>query len=345
MLKPGVAAALAAALLFGSSTPLAKLLMADVNPWLMAGLLYLGSGLGLTLYRLLTRAPRLHLPAAEWPWFASAILAGGIVAPVLLMEGISRMPASAASLLLNAESVLTAMLAWFVFKENVDRRIALGMTVIVLGAIVLSWPAQVVGVGAFLPTLLVLGACLAWGLDNNLTRHVSLSDGAWIASIKGLVAGSVNLLLAFSLGAQLPPWPIVGGALFLGFIAYGISLALFVVGLRHLGTARTGAYFSVAPFFGAALAIPLLGESLTLKLLVAGGFMGLGVWLHLTEEHSHAHEHEEMEHEHEHTHDDHHQHEHAAEMAPGMKHTHLHRHQPMAHAHPHFPDAHHRHKH
>ena len=310
----------------------------------MAGLLYMGSGLGLTLYRLLTRVPRCELPTAEWKWFASAIFAGGIVAPVLLMEGISRMPASGASLLLNAESVFTTLIAWFVFKENVDRRIAVGMVVIVLGAMLLSWPQQV-GLGAFLPSLLVLGACLAWGIDNNLTRHVSLSDATWIASIKGLVAGVVNLTIAFSLGAQLPSGPIVIGALLLGFFAYGISLTLFVIGLRHLGTARTGAYFSVAPFFGAALAIPLLGESLSTRLLLAGGFMGLGVWLHLTEDHDHIHDHEEMEHEHEHTHDEHHQHAHAFELIPGTKHTHVHNHKPMTHVHPHFPDAHHRHRH
>lgn len=344
MLKPGVIATLVAAALFGASTPLSKCLMGGVSPWLLAGLLYLGSGLGLTLYRILTRAPRLHLPTSEWTWFGSAIFAGGIVAPVLLMQGISRMPASGASLLLNAESVFTALLAWFAFKENVDRRIAFGMITIVIGAAVLSWPDQA-DFSASLPALMVLGACLSWALDNNLTRRISLSDGAWIASIKGLVAGIVNLALAFSLGAQWPSWPIVTGALVLGFITYGISLALFIVGLRHLGTARTGAYFSVAPFFGAALAVPLLGESLSAKLLVAGGLMGLGVWLHLTESHEHAHDHEAMEHEHEHTHDDHHQHEHTVAIAADTTHSHVHRHKPIRHLHPHFPDAHHRHNH
>ena len=342
--KPGVIAALTAALLFGGGTPLAKVLMSDASPWLMAGLLYLGSGLGLSLFRLLTRAPRVRLPAAEWPWFAGAIVSGGIVAPLLLMQGLSRMPASGASLLLNAEGVFTALLAWFAFKENFDRRIALGVAAIVLGTVVLSWPEHM-DVGAVLPSLLVLGACLCWGIDNNLTRHVSLSDGAWIASIKGLVAGAVNLALAISLGAQLPAWPTLLGTLLLGFMAYGISLALFVVGLRHLGTARTAAYFSIAPFFGALLAIPLLHETLTGKLLLAGVLMAFGVWLHLTESHGHEHQHEALEHEHEHAHDAHHQHTHEAPVEAGAQHRHEHRHQPVRHWHSHFPDAHHQHRH
>jgi len=245
--QPGVSAALGAALLFGAGTPLAKLLLSTVSPWLLAGLLYLGSGLGLALYRYLSRAHKVQLLPREVPWFAGAIVAGGIVGPLLFLLGLSGMPASDASLLLNAEAVFTALLAWFVFKENFDRRIAMGMIVIVLGAVILSWPDES-RFSAVWPALAVLGACFAWGLDNNLTRKVSLSDASWIASIKGLVAGSVNLALAFVLGATLPPLTNVAGAMVVGFFAYGVSLALFVVGLRHLGTARTAAYFSIAPF-------------------------------------------------------------------------------------------------
>ncbi len=334
----------AAALLFGAGTPLAKWLLDGVDPWLLAGLLYLGSGVGLTLYRRLSHAPAVRLPRNEVPWFGGAILAGGIVGPVLLMIGLTGMPASGASLLLNAESVFTALLAWFAFRENFDRRIALGMLAIVAGAVVLGLPGREARMAGLWPALAVLGACFAWGLDNNLTRKVSLTDATWIASVKGWVSGTVNLGLAFSLGAPMPALPNLAGAMMLGLLAYGVSLALFVVGLRHLGTARTGAYFSVAPFFGALLAV-LMGEPITMPLLVAGALMALGTWLHLTERHEHGHVHEAMEHDHEHVHDEHHQHAHDYPVTPGTRHSHRHRHEPLIHTHPHFPDAHHRHGH
>ena len=339
----GVAAALGAALLFGAGTPLAKWLLNNIDPWLMAGLLYLGSGAGLTLYRHFKRMPAVHLSLKEAPWFAGAILAGGIVGPVLLMKGLTAMPASGASLLLNAESMFTVVLAWFVFKENFDRRIALGMLAILAGAIVLSSPAEA-RISGLWPTLAILGACFAWAIDNNLTRKVSLTDATWIASVKGWVSGVVNLVLAFSLGAPMPATPDVAAAMLVGFFAYGVSLTLFVVGLRHLGTARTGAYFSVAPFFGALLAL-LMGEPLTLPLIIAGSLMATGTWLHLTERHEHVHTHEVIEHHHEHLHDEHHQHAHDYPVPPDTKHSHSHRHEPVTHSHPHFPDTHHQHKH
>ena len=259
------------------------------------------------------------------------------------MFGLTGMPASGASLLLNAEGVFTALLAWFVFKENFDRRIALGMIAILSGAVVLSWPGEAHFAGSW-PELAVLGACFAWGIDNNLTRKVSLSDATWIASVKGLAAGSVNLTLAFIMGATVPPLPNLAGALVVGFFAYGVSLVLFVVGLRHLGTARTGAYFSIAPFIGTELALAM-GEPLTLTLVVAASLMGLGIWLHLTERHNHTHMHQLFEHDHEHIHDEHHQHHHDILVELSTKHRHLHRYTPMTHFHPHFPDAHHQHKH
>ena len=342
-LPAGVGAALLAAALFGAGTPLAKALMGSVSPWMMAGLLYLGSGLGLALLRVIRRAPSVRLESGEWPWLAGAVLAGGVVGPVLLMFGLSGMPASGASLLLNAEGVFTALLAWFAFKENFDRRIALGMGAIVAGAVVLSWPGEA-RFGELWPALAVLGACLAWGLDNNLTRKVSLADATWVAMVKGLAAGTVNLCLALTLGASLPPIGTLAGTAVLGFFAYGISLTLFVKALRHLGTARTGAYFSVAPVFGALLAVLGLDEPVTPALLIASGLMALGVWLHLSERHEHPHAHEAMEHEHEHEHDLHHDHHAPEEVAPA-RHTHRHRHEPMTHTHAHFPDEHHRHPH
>ncbi len=341
--QPGIPAAIGAALLFGTGTPLAKWLLESVDPWLLAGLLYSGSGIGLLLYRRLSHAPAVQLPRREIAWFAGAILAGGIVGPVLLMIGLTGMQASAASLLLNAESVFTALLAWFVFRENFDRRIALGMLAIVAGAVVLSWSGDAHIAGLW-PMLAILGACLAWGIDNNLTRKVSLTDATWIASVKGLVSGGVNLTLALWLGASIPALPQLAGAMLVGLLAYGVSLTMFVVGLRHLGTARTGAYFSIAPFFGALLAV-LMGEPVTSPLLLAGALMALGTWLHLTEYHEHRHIHAELMHDHDHTHDEHHQHEHDSQTTPGSQHRHLHRHEPLTHAHRHFPDAHHQHRH
>jgi drug/metabolite transporter (DMT)-like permease len=346
-LPRGVLAALAAALLFGAGTPLAKLLLAQASPWLLAALLYLGSGVGLWLLRRLRSAAKVRLPSGQAKWLAGAVVAGGVLGPVLLMLGLARMNASSASLLLNAEGVFTALLAWFVFKENFDRRIALGMLAIVAGGLVLAWPGQLDWPG-WQPALYVTGACLAWAIDNNLTRKVSLADASWIAMVKGLVAGSTNLALALLLGAAWPAPTVVLAAAAVGFASYGASLALFVVGLRELGTARTGAYFSVAPFFGAVLAIVLLGEAVTVPLLVAGALMALGVALHLSERHEHRHAHEAMEHAHEHVHgegDLHHDHMHQPPVEPGTRHSHAHRHEPMTHSHPHFPDAHHRHGH
>ncbi|MFG6455267.1 DMT family transporter [Roseateles sp. BYS96W] len=349
--EPGVAAALAAAVLFGASTPLAKPLLAQTGPWLLAALLYLGSGLGLLMARRLRGEPAVILERSERWWLAGAILAGGVVGPVLLMLGLSRLPAADVSLLLNAEGVMTALLAWFAFKENFDRRIALGMLAIVVGSLVLSWPqsGQKAGdLGDWWPALAVLGACLAWGIDNNLTRKASLSDASYIAMTKGLAAGATNLVLALLAGASWPGMGPVLAAGLLGFASYGASLVLFVLGLRHLGTARTGAYFSVAPFVGAVLAIGMLGESVTWQLLLAGLLMAVGVALHLTERHDHEHRHEVLEHDHEHTHgagDLHHTHLHVPPVPPGTRHSHAHRHEALTHSHGHFPDAHHRHGH
>ena len=343
----GIAVALAAAGLFGIGTPLSKLLLAEVSPWLLAALLYLGSGIGLWLMRQIRRSPKVHLDRGDWRWLAAATVAGGMIGPVLLMIGLSAMPASGASLLLNAEGVLTALLAWFVFHENFDRRIALGMLAIVAGALVLSWPSDAQFSGAW-PALAILGACFAWAIDNNLTRKVALADASFIAMVKGLVAGITNLVLALLAGALWPAPGVVAQAALLGFARYGASLTLFVIALRHLGTARTGAYFSVAPFFGTLLAILLLNEPVTPQLLVAGLLMALGVWLHLSEQHEHGHRHEALEHTHEHVHgelDDHHIHNHPGPVLAGTSHTHRHQHASIEHTHAHFPDAHHAHKH
>lgn len=338
----GIFAALGAALLFGAGTPFAKLLLGPVSPWLLAGLLYLGSGTGLLIWRLLRRTATSRMSVAEVGWLAGAIISGGMIAPAMLMWGLVNMPASGASLLLNAEGVLTALIAWFVFRENFDRRIAIGMALIVTGALVLSWP-QEMSFGAAMPSLAVVGACLFWAIDNNLTRKVALLDASFIAMTKGVVAGTVNTAIALALGAVLPTVNTVLAAATVGLMSYGISLILFVVALRHLGTARTGAYFSTAPFAGAVIAVVGMGEPVTENLMVAGVLMGLGVWLHVTERHDHAHDHRVLEHEHEHEHDAHHQHSHGEAISMDTAHNHLHRHDPMSHNHAHYPDAHHQH--
>jgi drug/metabolite transporter (DMT)-like permease len=353
LLNQGVTYALSAALLFGMGTPLAKLLLAQVSPLMLAALLYLGSGLGLAVVRAFKRERAVLPHGTQWAWLAGAVLSGGVAGPVLLMLGLQGFSAAGASLLLNAEGVLTALLAWFVFKENFDRRIAMGMLAIVAGGVVLAWPtqasAQAGGLGS---ALLIVAACLAWAVDNNLTRKVALVDAGLIAMVKGLAAGSVSLGLAVATGSVWPAAPAVLQAALLGFASYGVSLVLFVLALRHLGTARTGAYFSIAPFAGAVMSVWLLNEPVTAPLVIGGLLMASGVALHLTERHEHLHAHEALTHDHAHTHGDdtdlHHQHEHdnpAHIAAAGASHSHVHRHLPMSHSHAHFPDAHHRHGH
>lgn len=347
-MSSGSVYALTAALLFGLGTPLAKLLLANVPPLMLAALLYLGSGIGLALLRMLLRKTSQLPRGKEWFWLAGAVLAGGVAGPVLLMLGLSGFSASGASLLLNSEAVFTALLAWFVFKENFDRRIALGMLCIVGGAVVLSWTTGMgPEKGSLASALLIVAACLAWGIDNNLTRRISLTDASFIAMSKGLSAGLVSLCLAWFSGAIFPTFTLALQAMSLGFASYGVSLVLFVLALRHLGTARTGAYFSVAPFAGALLSVPLLSEPVTTPLVLGGLLMLIGVALHLSERHAHEHDHAVIEHAHEHIHDDdpHHAHDHADPVAPNERHSHLHDHEPLSHVHVHFPDAHHRHRH
>lgn len=341
--------ALFSAALFGASTPVAKLLLGrGVDPWLLAGLLYLGSGVGLGFWklggRLLGRGMKeAPLRRSDVPWLALVVLAGGVAGPLLLMIGLARTPASSAALLLNVEGLATMGIAWVVFRENVDRRLLLGAFAILAGALLLSWRGGPSGVG--LGALAIVGACIAWGIDNNLTRKLSWADPVQIATIKGVTAGAVNLGLALANGAQLPAGAGIAGAAIVGFIGYGVSLVLFVLALRRLGTARTGAYFSTAPFLGAALSLALFHDPVSWQLLPAAALMGLGVYLHLSEQHEHEHVHNALEHEHRHVHDEHHQHAHGAADPPGEPHTHRHRHTPMHHAHAHHPDLHHRHGH
>ncbi|HMM88871.1 DMT family transporter [Bradyrhizobium sp.] len=342
---PGVPLALGSAVLFGAAAPLSKLLLASIGPQMLAGLLYLGAGLGLAIMHATRSALGLAAPEAplrrhDLPWLLVIVIFGGILGPVLLMLGLGRTLASSGSLLLNLESLATMGIAWLVFRENVDRRLLLGALAIILGAIALSWDGWSVSfdVGA----AMIAGACICWGIDNNLTRKLSAADPVTIAMIKGLAAGTANMAGGFWLGDTLPSVGVATLAALLGFFAIGVSLVLFVLALRHLGTARTGAYFSLAPFIGALIALTL-GEPLTFKLAFPALLMGLGLWLHLTERHQHEHVHEALSHEHRHVHDAHHQHHHDGPTAE--PHSHWHEHKPMRHKHPHYPDLHHRHEH
>jgi len=345
---PGPALALLAAALFGLSTPAAKLLVGTVDAWLLAGLLYFGSGVGLGLLHLargvggaakreaaLTRSDTLPL--------AGAIITGGVIGPVLLMSALARGAASESALLLNLEGVFTALLAAVVFREHVPARIAAGMGAITAGAATLAWK-EGGGFALGTPALLVAAACVAWAIDNNLTRTVSATDPVILAGLKGAVAGTVNVGIALALGAAWPTAPVVLAAAVVGFLGYGTSLVLFVRALRELGTSRTGAYFSTAPFIGAVAGVVVLREPLTPALAVSAALMAAGVWLHLTEQHDHEHVHEPLTHEHAHRRDEHHQHDHP----PGTTaepHTHRHTHAALRHRHPHYPDLHHRHRH
>ncbi|MGF6916290.1 drug/metabolite transporter (DMT)-like permease [Paraburkholderia sp. 40] len=238
---------------------------------------------------------------------------------------------------------MTAVIAWVVFQENVDIQVFLGMVAIVAGGVLLSWhPGQSgVPVGA----LLIVGACLCWAIDNNLTRKVSANDAMVIACLKGMVAGPVNLGIAIAAGASLPSAGTMAAAMLTGLGGYGISLVLFVVALRHLGTARTGAYFSVAPLFGVMLSLIIWPALPNLSFWIAAALMALGIWLHVRERHEHEHSHEFLQHTHRHRHDEHHQHAHDFPYAGEEPHAHPHVHLPITHSHAHFPDIHHRHQH
>ena len=343
MRRRAIAYALLSAALFGASTPLAKIFVGSISPLALAGLLYLASGIGLGAW-LLVRRPAMALAARDVPWLAGAIAAGGVVGPALLMYGLVRTSAASASLLLNLEAVLTAALAWIVFRENVDRRVFAGMAAIVAGGVVLSWQQAPEGAGVAGPAL-IAGACLAWALDNNLPRRVSGGDAVVLATLKGLVAGAANLSLALAMGARLPAPGAIAVAGLVGLIGYGVSLVLFIMALRDLGTARTSAYFSIAPFFGAALALLMLGERPEPGFWLAVALMGAGVWLHVAERHEHEHVHEPMAHTHEHVHDPHHRHSHEPDWDGREPHTHRHEHGRLRHRHPHYPDLHHRHGH
>jgi drug/metabolite transporter (DMT)-like permease len=343
--QPGVREAVVAAVLFGAATPFASRVVGETSPQVLAGLLYLGSGLLLAASMLAWPTPhQAPLTRHELPPLTGAIFFGGGLGPLLLMIGLRTTPAPTASLLLNLEVVLTAAIAWVVFHEGVDRRIALGLGFIVAGGVLVSWNGQ----GSFgvpIGTVAIAGACGCWAIDNNLTQKVSAKDPRQIASLKGLLAGSANLAIGVGVGGSLPSARITAVTMAIGVVGYGVSLMLFVLALRSLGSARTGAYFAIAPFVGVIVAIGVFGEPIDAQLWPAGALIAVGVWLHLSEHHEHRHFHQPLTHAHPHTHDDlHHTHTHPTGVAPAETHVHQHEHTLTVHSHAHRPDIHHRHR-
>lgn len=334
-----------AACLFGAATPLASELVDTTSPQVLAGLLYLGSGLVLFVSMVVRPARReAPLTRRELPALAGAIFFGGGLAPVLLVVGLQTTPAASASLLLNLEVVATALLAWLVFHEGFSLRVGIGLALILGGGVLISW--QPGDKGFTWGALAIAGACVSWGIDNNLTQLVSAKDPRQIATLKGVIAGSVNLIIGLSLGGALPGIAPGLAAIAIGVVGYGVSLMLFVAALRSLGAARTSAYFAVAPFAGVIVAIVVLGDSMPTLLLPAAALMAFGVWLHISEHHEHAHAHRGETHTHVHVHDDgHHDHEHPSGVDVFGPHSHEHVHLAVMHAHPHQPDIHHRHSH
>jgi drug/metabolite transporter (DMT)-like permease len=342
-------AALVAALFFGSIAPGVKFLSKEIPPQSMAGLMYLFAGIGLFLIlgfskEFSQKFSRIQKP--DLKWFIGATLFGGILGPAFLTYGLLQMSASTSSLLLNLEGVLTSLIAWFIFKEHFEKKIVYGMILIVLGCLTLTLnSSDNVGADSLLGFALVSFACLSWGIDNNVTRKISHLDPVLIASFKGLIAGSSNLILGYFIGERLSFGIEIFQIGVLGFLGVGVSLVAFIVSLGSIGTARTGAIFSTAPFIGSLLSILALGDALTIPFTIALILMAGGIWLHLSEDHSHEHTHEVLSHAHEHIHDEHHRHLHTHLDPAGEPHTHFHQHEPLTHSHAHFPDIHHQHRH
>ena len=339
------------AALFGISPPLAKLLVKDISPVALAGLLYLGAFIGLSLYSIGRRKnatdpykKAVPLERKDFPWLAGALLTGGVIGPISLMKGLTLVSGFSASLLLNLEGVATSIIAVLFFKENAGKRLWLALGCMTSAAVFLTWEP---GPGKFsiAGPLLILFAMVCWGIDNNLTSMISDKDPIQIAKIKGFVAGMISLSLALTLGTKMPlDLTMIGFALLLGSCSYGVSLVLFIKGLRGLGSFRAGGFFSIAPFVGAMASLVILREWIGWVMFPAAGLMMIGVWLIVSERHSHTHLHNTVTHMHSHNHDDmHHLHEHS--VTSHEPHTHEHMHIELAHAHVHWPDTHHRHVH
>jgi len=336
--------AVSAALLFAVSVPAGKYLLAHLRPLELSALCYLGSGVGLAAWRLLTggRSSEAPLGRRDLPYAAGFVLAGGVLAPLLLFTGLNLTASSSAAMLLNFELVFTSLIAVLVFREHGGGRFWTAAALITAGGLALSWEGG--GLNSGWGAALVLCSSFMWGVDNNLTARVSIKDPVALAMIKGLAGGLINGALALYSYGSLPAldWAVL--ALLLGLASYGVSLVLFILAMRGLGASRAGAFFGAYPFIGAALSVIALGEPVTGRLLTAGGLMLAAFLLLALERHGHRHRHEALDHEHLHVHEDGH-HGHSHEGGGAGAHSHPHRHEPAEHVHPHLPDAHHRHDH
>jgi len=338
-----------AAALFGLSAPLSKLLLAGTDPIVLAGLLYLGAGACLALLAgALALAGRrraeARLEKKDLPWLVAAILVGGVAAPLSLLFGLAQTPAATASLLLTLETAFTATLAALFFRESVGRVAWLAVGVITAGGVLLA--IDPAAAWFFSPgALLIVAACLLWGLDNNLTRRVSLRDPKTIVIFKGVGAGSFSILLGLALERPFPTAGHALAALGLGAVSYGASIALFVRSLSRVGAARTGVLFGTAPFLSTFLSLAIFRETPPATTYAAFPLVLLAAWLLARERHGHVHVHEPLVHSHRHSHDEHHRHAHAPGDPPAEVHAHEHRHEALVHEHEHRPDEHHRHEH
>jgi drug/metabolite transporter (DMT)-like permease len=333
-----------AAALFGASTPASKPLVAQLGPVLLSGILYLGAALAVAPWALRDLARVRRADARNLALLLGAVVFGGVVGPILLLAGLSLAPAGSVSLWLNLETVATAVLAVLFFREHLGASTWLAVLLIVIASVLL-WPG--IPQGGLAATLVGL-ACVAWGLDNNLTAVIDHFTPAQITFAKGLVAGSFNASIGIAFfSPSAPTVATIGWALAIGAASYGASLLLYIAGSHELGATRSQLVFSTAPLWGLALAWAMLGEPIQLSQLGAACLMGVAIWLWHRERHAHAHAHARVTHRHRHRHDDgHHDHAHAeTDPAPTTSHTHEHTHEPIEHEHPHHPDLHHRHDH
>jgi drug/metabolite transporter (DMT)-like permease len=344
-MKPyGAGIALLSAALFGASTPASKLLLASLGPFQLAGLLYLGAALGMLPIFVKERRAG-DLPKLDRPnliRLIGAVVTGGILGPVLLLFGLRLALAGSVSLLLNLEMAATAALGVLFFREHLGRAGWLAVVGVIASGAIVSWDAGWPGV---LAGTLVAAACICWGLDNHFTATIDGMSPSRSTFWKGSIAGATNLVVGLTIAPFHASVTVVGFALAVGALSYGVSIALYIASAQQLGATRAQAFFASAPFIGAALSFGFPGEPPAPAHPMGGALLAISVAVLFLSQHEHRHVHEATEHIHAHRHDEgHHIHDHPG-LSPEAQHTHWHRHERLAHAHPHWPDLHHRHRH